>query len=186
MDLLIIIGLVILLIIVASIAAFAFITLDLMSYTATGSKTLSPARSPKGNALVVYGPGLSGAAKKAANDIAEDIKSKGYKVDLAGVRSKTAANISDYNIIIAGGPMYWGKVSSSIDKYLKTLKLPEDTKIGVFGTTGSAELHKEDMASLEKQVTSNLSDNKSAVTKTLRSGEANKKDCMDFVSALVQ
>ena len=109
MDLLIIVGLVIVLIIVASIAAFAFITLDLMSYTATGSKTLSLARSPKGNALVVYGPGLSGAAKKAANDIAEDIKFKGYKVDLAGVRSKTAANISDYNIIIAGGPMYWEK-----------------------------------------------------------------------------
>jgi menaquinone-dependent protoporphyrinogen IX oxidase len=183
MDLIIIVGLVIVLIIVVSIILLSFIVLDLISYTATGSETLSPARSSKGNAMIVYNPGLSGAAKKAANDIAEELKSKGYKVDLAGVKSKIAANTSDYNIIIAGGPMYWGKVSSSIDSYLKTLKLPKDVKIGVFGTTGSVELNNEDIASLEKQVASTLK--KEAVTKTLRSGEANKKDCEDFVSAVI-
>jgi flavorubredoxin len=185
MDILTIIGLVIGLIIVVAIVAMAFIAFDLMSYTATGSETLNPAGNSKGNALVVYDPGLSGAGKKAAMDIAEDLKSKGYKVDLAGVRSKTAVSKLDYDIIIAGGPMYWGKVSKSIDTYLKTLKLPENVKIGVFGTTGSVEFHDEDIASLEKQVASNLSDSK-AVTKTLRSGEANKKDCEDFVFTVTQ
>ena len=184
MDLLIIIGSVILLIIVVSIAIFAFIALDLMSYTARDSKSLSPSGNTKGNALVVYSPGFSGAARKAANDIADDIKSKGYKVDLAGVRSKTAANTSNYDIIIAGGPMYWGKVSKSIDTYLKSLKAAEDVKIGVFGTTGSPEFHDEDIASLEKQVTSSI--NRKTVTKTLRSGEATKNDCMDFISAVMQ
>lgn len=164
MDLLIIVGSIIVLIIVISILSYGFIALDLMSYTATSSKTLSPSRTPKGNALVVYTPGLSGAAKKAANDIAEEIKSKDYKVDLAGVKSKTASNTADYDIIIAGGPVYWGKVSTSIDKYLKTIKPVEGAKIGVFGTTGSSELHEEDMASLERQVASNL--NKEAVVNT--------------------
>jgi menaquinone-dependent protoporphyrinogen IX oxidase len=184
MDLIIIVGLVIVLIIVVLFAAWSLIALDIMSYTATGSETLIPAKNSKGNALVVYNPGLSGAAKKSANDIAAELKSKGYKVDLAGVKSKIAANTSDYNIIIAGGPMYWGKVSKSIDTYLKTLKLPEDVKIGVFATTGSVEFHDEDIASLEKQVASNLK--KEAVTKTLRSGEANKKDCEDFVFTVTQ
>lgn len=184
MDLLIIVGLAILLIIVVSIALFAFIALDLMSYTATGSKTLSPARTTNGNALVIYDPGLSGAAKKAANDIAEDLKSKGYKVDLAGVRSKTATNTGDYDIIIAGGPMYWGKVSKSVDAYLKSLKVPEDVKIGVFGTTGSPEFHDEDIKSFKKQVTMNL--NRTAVTKTLRSGEATRTDGIDLISAVTQ
>ncbi|MGF7118600.1 flavodoxin family protein [Methanobacterium oryzae] len=183
MDLLIIVGLIIVLLIVISLISYGFIALDLMSYTATSSKTLIPSGTQKGNALVVYNPGLSGAAKKAANDIAEEIKSREYKVDLAGVRSKTASNTADYDIIIAGGPMYWGKVSSSIDKYLKTIKPAKNAKIGVFGTTGSAELHEGDMASLEKQVTSNL--NKEAIAKTLRSGEANKIDCKDFVSAVI-
>lgn len=185
MDILVIVGIVIGSIIVVSIGLYAFIALNLMSYTATGSETLNPVETVKGKALVVYDPGLSGAAKKAANDIAEDLESKGYEVDIAGVRSKTAANAQDYDIIIAGGPIYWGKVSNSIDKYIKTIKVPENVKIGVFGTTGSSKLHNEDIESLEKQVALSLSDSK-AITKTLRSGEANKKDCLDFVSGLVQ
>ncbi len=184
MDLLTIIGLVIGLIIVVVIVAMAFIVLDLVSYIARGSRTLSPAGTAQGNALISYSPGLSGAAKKAANVIAEDLKSRDYKVDLAGVKSKNAANTSDYAIIIAGGPMYWGKISKSVDTYLKTLKVSEDVKIGVFATTGSAEFHSEDIASLEKQVASDL--NRKAVTKTLRIGEANKKDCTNFVFALMQ
>lgn len=184
MDILFIIGLIIGLIIVVSIGLYAVIALNIMSYTATGGKTLSPVGEANGKALVVYDPGLSRAAKKAANDIAEDLKSKGYEVDLAGVKSKTAASAEDYDVIIAGGPMYWGKVSSSIDTYLKTLNVSESVKIGVFGTTGSSEFHEEDMKSFEKQVTSKL--NRKAVIKTLRSGEANKKDCMDFVSAVMQ
>jgi menaquinone-dependent protoporphyrinogen IX oxidase len=186
MDLIIIVGSVIVLIIVVLIAAWGFINLDIISYTAICSKTLNPNGSLKGNARIVYNPGLSGAAMKAANDIAEDIKTKGYKVDLSGVRSKNTAKTSEYDIIIAGGPMYWGKVSNSIDKYLKNIKLPKDTELGVFATTGSTELHNDDIASLEKQVASNLSENKKAVTKTLRSGEINKKDCIDFVSAVMQ
>lgn len=183
MNILIIIGLIIGLIIIIAIVAMAFIAFDLMSYAATGSETLNPAGSPKGNALIVYSPGLSGAGKEAAGDIAEDLKSKGYKVDLAGVRSKTAANTSGYDIIIAGGPMYWGKVSKSVDTYMKTLNVPENVKVGVFGTTGSTELHNEDIESLEKQVSTNI--NRKAAIKTLRSGEATKKDIMDFDSAII-
>lgn len=183
MDILTIVGLIIGLIIIVSIGLYAVIALNIMSYMATGSKTLSPEGTAKGKALVVYDPGLSGAAKKAADDIAGDIKSKGYKVDLAGVRSKTAADTSGYDIIIAGGPMYWGKVSKSVDTYLKSLKVPGDVKIGVFGTTGSSEFHEEDINSFGNQV-ADL--NRKVVIKTLRSGEATKKDIMDFVSVVVK
>jgi len=178
MDLIFIIGLIIGLIIVVSIGLYAVIALNLMSYTATSSQNISPDRTTKGKARVVYDPGLSGEAKKAAKDIAEELQSKGYSVDLAGVKSKTTANTQNYDIIIAGGPMYWGKVSNSIDKYLKTLKPQNNVKLGVFGTTGSSKLHEEDMVSLEKQVASNL--NREVIIKTLRSGEASKKDIMDF------
>jgi hypothetical protein len=189
MDLISIVGLVIGLIIVVLIAVWAFIARDLMSYTTTGSETLSPAGETRENALVVYSPGISGAAKNAAVDMAKDLKSRGYKVDLAGVRSKTANNTSSYDIIIAGGPMYFGKVSSSIDSYLKKLELKKEVRLGVFGTTGSEQLVNDDYITLGKQVESSSSGdslNKKMVIKLIRSGKESTKDCKDFISEMLQ
>ncbi len=56
----------IILIIALAIAIPAFLYMDVMSYTATGSETLNPAGASAGRALVVYDPGVSGAAKNAA------------------------------------------------------------------------------------------------------------------------
>ena len=113
MDLIMTLGLVVagivLVIVAAGIAAGALFCGDIMSYTATGSNTLSPAGTQVGKALVVYNPGLSGAAKDAAEKIREDFQSKGYAVTLAGIKSSKAANISGYDVIVAGGPMYFGE-----------------------------------------------------------------------------
>ncbi len=180
---------IILVVAVAAIAAGVLFCGDVMSYTAPGSKTLSPAGASAGKALVVYNPGLSGAAKGAAERIASDLQSKGYTVNLAGIKSADAANISGYDVIIAGGPMYWGLVSNSVDAYLKGLKPQKDVALGVFGTTGSPEFHDSDIASFGKQVAAcPCSDmlNKTAVTKTIRSGDAANTDCADFISAVLQ
>lgn len=131
------IGLVIILIIVVTIVAMGFIFLDTMSYTATGSETLSPAGNMTGNALVVYDPGISGFAKDVAVKMAEDLQSKGYMVTLAGVRSSAAANVSSYDVIVAGGPTYAGNVSSSIKSYLHDLKPAPGARIGIFWTGSS-------------------------------------------------
>jgi hypothetical protein len=64
-------------------AVFAAFALDLASYTATSSETLKHTGTSIGQALVVYDPGFSGAAKQAASKIAEDLQAKGYTVDLA-------------------------------------------------------------------------------------------------------
>lgn len=118
--------------------------------------------------------------------IANNLKSNGFNVDLAGVRSARGINTSGYDVIIVGGPMYFGKVSSSIEAYLKTLKLPEDAKLGIFTTTGSSEFNKDHMQSLDKQVTSLQRDFSKAVTKTLRSGAATYNDCKDIIFQLLK
>lgn len=162
---------------------------DVMSYTAPGSKALSPAGKSVGKALVAYNPGLSGAAKDAAEKIAGDLQSKGYTVDLAGIKSTAAADISGYDVVVAGGPVYWGQVSNSVDAYLKGLKPQNGMRLGVFGTTGSSQFNDGDIASFGKQVaTCSCSGmlNKSPVTKTIRSGDAANIDCADFVSAVLQ
>ena len=184
MNLIMIAGLSIGLIVIGLIAGMGIIYSGLTGYMATKTESMSPAGEIKGNALVVYDPGVTGAAKNAAAEIANDLKSKGYKVELAGVSSAAASNISNYDIILAGGPMYYGKVSNSIDKYLKALNVPGNVEIGVFGTTGSSEFHNEDINSFGKQVTLKL--NREAIIKTLRNGNFTSIDCTNFVSTLTK
>jgi hypothetical protein len=133
---LVVVGIV-LIVAAAAIVAGSLFCGDIMSYTDTGSQVLNPAGAPVGKALVVYNPGVSGAAKNAAVTIAGDLQSKGYIVNLAGIRSTAAANVSGYDVIIAGGPMYFGKVSNSVDAYLKALQLQKKVTLGAFATTGS-------------------------------------------------
>ncbi len=161
---------------------------DIMSYTDTGSHVLNPAGTSVGKALVVYNPGVSGAAKSAAAEIAGDLQSKGYTVTLGGIKSTAAADASGYDVIIAGGPMYWGRVSNSVDSYLKALKPQKDVAVGVFGTTGSAQFHDSDIATFGEQVSTDLGSvnlDKKAATQTIRSGDASNTDCSALVSAMV-
>ncbi len=193
MNGLVIIGLVVVgIIVIAAVALTAAGLLfcgDIMSYTDTGNRTLSPNGTPVGKALVAYNPGVSGEAKAAAEKIAGDLQSRGYEVSLAGIRSAAAADASGYDVVIVGGPMYFGKVSSSVDSYLKALKPQKDTKVGAFATTGAPQFNDKDIASFREQVASlpwcgTL--DKAVVTKTIRSGDAGDADCSELVSAALQ
>ncbi len=192
MNWLMIVGLVVIgIVLIAAVAVTAVGFLfcgDIMSYTDTGSKDLGPPGAPEGKALVVYNPGISGAAKSAAATIADDLQSKGYTVTLGGIKSTAAANVSGYDVVIAGGPMYWGRVSNSVDAYLKALKPQKDVELGVFGTTGWTEINDGDMATFGEQVATGLGGatlDKKAAVKTIRSGDAGKADCSDLVSAVL-
>ena len=149
-----IIGLAILIIALLVFLAIAVIFFDLASYTATGNQILSSSGPSVGRALVVYDPGLSGAAQKAAQLIAGDLQTKGYTVSLAGVRSATASNASGYAIIVAGGPMYFGQATSSIEGFFRSLPIREQARVGAFVTTGSSQYVSSDFASLQRQLRS--------------------------------
>jgi menaquinone-dependent protoporphyrinogen IX oxidase len=184
MKKLLIVGIIVLVVIVALlVSVFAVLTFDLMSYGATGSDILNPTGASIGHALIVYNPGLSGSAKQAATIIAGELQAKGYIVDLAGVRSKTAANASSYDIIVVGGPMYFGQATSSIEGYLKTLTLQQQAKLGVFVTTGSSKYAESDFLSLQQQVTS--ATNHPATIKMILNGNETQ-NCADLTSALLQ
>jgi flavorubredoxin len=169
-------------ILVLIVSAFAALSLDISSFGATGSETLNPTGNPIGRALVVYDPGFSGAAKQDAAKIADNLQAEGYTVDLAGVRSATAGAKTGYNVIVAGGPIYFGQVSSSIDEYLKTV--PTNVKLGVFGATGSSTFSENDFTSFANQVT-HATQNENVTLKLILDGnEAN--DCADLVTNLLQ
>lgn len=95
------------------------------------SKTIKPKCSITGKALIVYDPGLTGGTKTAALYMAEDLKSKGYEVKVAGVRSHDALDTSGYDVMIVGSPTYGAAPTDSITIYLNSLKPPENITVGV-------------------------------------------------------
>jgi len=173
---------VIVVIVILIVSVLAIFSLDLASYGATSSETLNPTGTSVGRALVVYDPGLSGAAKQDATKIADDLQAKGYTVVLAGVRSGSANNKSNYNIIVGGGPVYFGKITSAIDGFLKTL--PNNARLGVFASTGSSSFVQSDFNSLQKQVASDTNNANVSIKLILNGNETS--NCEDLVSALTQ
>jgi menaquinone-dependent protoporphyrinogen IX oxidase len=148
MKTLMIIGIGIILVVLMALGAVAFISYD-MGNRATVSETLNPNGTMVGNALVVYDPSITGNTKNVAGLIASDLQTRGYKVELVGIKSVKAGNTSDYNIIVVGGPIYGGNASDAVKKYLETLKPIESTKISVFATGGP---HTTDEAMIKKQI----------------------------------
>lgn len=108
-------------------------------FNSTSSTTLNPTGNTTGKALVVYDPGLSGAPKTVATTMAEDLKSMGYTVTLAGINSKDAKNISNYDVLIIGSPTYAGNPSSTVKSYINTLNVNNNTRVGVFSYGGGAD-----------------------------------------------
>jgi flavodoxin len=185
-------GLVIILIIIVIVVGVNFVALDVMSNTATGSEILNPAGVSVGRALVVYNPGISGAAKNAAITIANDLRSKGYTVDLAGVKSQAAGNVSSYNIIVAGGPTYGGATSKSITAFLKALTPPKNASLGIFATGGfswnnTIPWYEQDNKSITEEVIGLWGDSPLYNTPTIKviRGDEADNDCADFVSTLM-
>ena len=102
--------------------------LDVAAYTATATQTLNSTSSDaqgkaQGKALVVYDPGLTGASKDFADKVAVDLQTKGFTVNLEGIKSASAtANLNQYSIIVVGGPVYGGDAAASVRSYLSNLK----------------------------------------------------------------
>lgn len=101
-----------------------------------GSEIVKPEGAVVGKAIIVYDPGLSGGTKTAASHMAEDLKSKGYEVKLAGVRSSDAVDISGYDILVVGSPTYGAKPTGPITSYLDGLENPGNITAGVYALSG--------------------------------------------------
>ena len=177
------IGLVI--IIVLLFAVMGSIIFDAASYTTTGSEKLQTNTTAVGNALVVYDPGFSGVAKNTAINISSQLQAHGYNVDLVGIRNSQATNTSDYDIIAVVGPVYMGKVASSVQEYLKTFQPAAGTKIGVF-VTGSDPDTANDNALLMKEAVP-LPDGSNITVKTVtKAVNGDNTKTIAFVNTLTQ
>jgi len=166
------------------IACAAVIALDVAGALATDTHLL-PHGEPIGQALVVYSPGLSGGAKDVATKIGYNLQDKGYNVVLAGIKSSAAEDISGYNVIVVGGPIYADSPTKTVQEYLANLSPTENQKIGVFGY-GTLSSDNSDYSAVLKEVTKLPEDNSLTVNAVVKvaSGADVDAQCQDFVNRL--
>ena len=175
----------ILIIVVVAFGAIFF--LDLAAYTATGKQTLTPTGTSIGKAIVIYDPGLSGTAKSVAEKVASDLQTRGYLVTLAGVKSSAANNIDGYNVIVIGGPVYAGALTSSIKDALGNMVISHGNgvKVGIFGS-GQGATSADDIAQIRQSIPSRSDDSiLEAVVVKIGSSEDLNTRAQDFVNQLL-
>ncbi len=174
-------------IIIIIVAFAAVIFLDLASYTATGSTTLTPSGSSVGKALVIYDPGLSGTSKTVADKVASDLQAQSYSVTLVGIKSSAATNTAGFKIIVVGGPVYAGSPAASVKDDLKNLKPDSGTKVGVFGS-GSGATSQSDINMIKSAVPalSNSGSLTNAIVVKIGQNEDLNARASDFVNQLVK
>jgi flavodoxin len=183
-------------IIVIIIVAFgAIIFLDIAAYTATGAQTLTPTGTVVGKALVIYDPGLSGTAKGVADKVAIDLQAKSYTVTEAGVKSPVVTNTTEYSVVVVGGPVYAGALTSSVKDYLNNLPAGHAspgngpyilTRVGVFGS-GQGATSQSDIDMIKTSVSA-LSVNgtlSNAIIVKIGQNEDLNSRVQDFVNQLV-
>jgi flavorubredoxin len=129
----------------------AIFFLDLAAYTATNVQMLSPAGESMGTALVLYDPGLSGASTRVAESVASELQTQGLNVTLAGIKSSVASNISGYDVIVVGGPIYAEAAPASVRDALNNLDVNTSTRVGVFGS-GQGATSPEDIAQIKNSI----------------------------------
>ncbi len=132
----------------------AVIFLDVASLTATGSQTLTPTGHSVGNALVAYDPGLSGDTKNVAQKVVSVLQEQGYTVTLAGIKNSAVSHTA-FDIIVVGGPVYAGSLTSSVKDALNSLIISQGTKLGVFGS-GQGSTTPDDVAMLKQSIPTSL------------------------------
>lgn len=98
----------------------------LKSSTQTGKK-----------AMVVYQPALTDATAKAAKQIAKGLNDSGFEVTINNPGSYLSSDLTQYQVVVFGSPVYGGKLSPVLLDYMKTVKIQPDQKVVIFDTGAS-------------------------------------------------
>ncbi|MGW8113994.1 flavodoxin family protein [Caproicibacterium sp. NSD3] len=100
---------------------------------------------PVGKALVIYQPAWTDSTKDAADALAESLQRKCYDVTVNYPGNFLPRNVSGYDVLAFGTPVYNSKGSPLVANYLKSLNGLSGKKVILF-TTGSTTPMEKDRA----------------------------------------
>lgn len=126
---------VILLSIIGTVAVIRYVPIHLNVQYKSAPRYYTTAK-PIGKALVIYQPAWTDITQNAADALAESLKDKGYDVTVNYPGSFLPHDVSSYDVLVFGTPIYNSKGSLLVVNYLKSLKGFSGKKVILF-TTGS-------------------------------------------------
>lgn len=81
------------------------------------------------NALIIYQNGRSSFSRKVAENIANGLVEDGYKVVTNQPGDFLEKDLSKYDVVLFGSPVYAAKTSSQIKKYVDSIENYGDSKV---------------------------------------------------------
>lgn len=98
---------------------------------------------PVGKALVIYQPAWTDCTKDAADALAKSLQGKGYDTTVNYPGSFLPRNVSGYDVLVFGTPVYNSKGSPLVVDYIKSLGGFSGKKVILFTTGSTTPLEKD-------------------------------------------
>ena len=78
------------------------------------------AEGPK-TALIIYHPGLSSFMQDTAYAFADGLVENGWRVEITTASSQAPKDLSDYDLLVLGSPVYAASPSSTINRFVERI-----------------------------------------------------------------
>lgn len=94
-------------------------------------------------ALVIYQPSRTKLTSTMASSVAETLHKSGYEVTINYPSQGLKYDISKYDVLVFGTPIYAGKYSQVLESYMKAIKDFSNKKVMIFSTGADNKVTKE-------------------------------------------
>lgn len=94
-------------------------------------------------ALIIYQPSRTNLTSTMASSIAETLHKSGYEVTINYPSQELNYDISKYDVLVFGTPIYVGKYSQVLESYMRTIKDFSNKKVMIFATGGNNKITNE-------------------------------------------
>jgi len=98
-----------------------FLLMRKMSSEVVSDLKVSNPEGDEGVALVVYHPGISDFQRQVNYAFADGLVSNGWRVEITTASSQAPTDLSGYDLLVLGGPVYAGAVAQPVRSYLSGL-----------------------------------------------------------------
>lgn len=126
---------VVVLVILSQVMRLCF-TSYLNTQKGTNAEVLSSDRQSSKKALVIYQPGITGVSSRMAHQIAKGLSDGGYEVTLNYPGEHLSADVSGYQVLVFGSPVYSGQPSKALTDFISKVKVFSDARIALYSTGG--------------------------------------------------
>lgn len=104
---------------------------------------LKAAESGAPKALVVYQPSVTSASGDVANAIASGLNDAGLEVTLNHPGDFLSADLSDYTVVVMGGPNYGSQLPEALREYAARVEDYTGKTVIIYSTSGATQVRTE-------------------------------------------